>query len=1162
MIDASGQNLVFLVGLPRSGSTLLAAMLDNHPQVLCPPEPWMMLALQALGQVPASHPADSRAIGEAIREFLPDQTHLVRRFAVEAYNRKLSDAGRSVFVDKTPRYYLILPYLAELFPKAKFVWICRNPLAVALSYRDTWGIDIAQLMNRDPLLAPRPDDSRSAGAIRLPIEWEIPVGIERLTRFAVSHSSRMHTVRYEQLVSEPEQHLGRLLEFLELPWSEGLTQLALQDKAIARSYAGDKKIIDTSGPHQKSVKAWETKLSTEEVQSLLNGIGPATLRRLGYEEVVERCLALGAADQGDERAATVLRQSEAMLTQAVRETLAVTLRTTQGDEMDRLMSAGLLAADHAEHWSAEFNRLQSEVAALRDAAAQSKAAAAESEAAAARSDEAAAASAAETRAAYAELEAFRQAASSREADLESRITAAQAEVSQAKAEVAEAREMAEETQKLLEEARAAAADSAQTAASYAEHLNALRAHVSAITHDRNHLESRLKYVSDMPLPRRMLWAATSGIADLLRGVRNWRRARIQRKHNEKAYGLQEWPMPPLPSITIVTPVYNGAAHIRECIESVLSQGYPNLQYIVVDGGSTDGTLDIVNEYRDRISHIISEPDRGMYDAIAKGFELATGDILGYLNADDLYEAGGLLRVGEYFRDHPRTKVIYHEDTVMVGPWRFANNPLRRVDFLSLLKGYIIFQDGVFFRREAYWFVGGVERTLRLAGDWDLWTKMARYFRFRRVPGHVSSFRITAGQLSSNREAYEQEMEARRPFHRNTVRRGRILTQYPRHLKNRALNLLDRLRRRQFYYPLDISRASEAGGPPPVCAPPAVDGAPRCPLTGRFADTFLFSSPDTRLGDRMINRVYYCTESDLAVTHPPLTKEQLNDLYERYYTTPPKELKLPDPGYSPLFAGYFGGSRFDRLVLKLPLPSFVTARVDWRNRTFEELLQNLRGLFPLKGSGREISFLDVGCFEGELLDAVKAHTDWKASGAEPNALAVERARASGHDVWNAYAEDVVHAAPPDRFFDIIFLGQVIEHLLDPLAVVRRLTHLLKPGGVLVISTPNLHSKQIQLFGPTWAHWHVPYHRTIFSSRSLRLLASLAGMKVVRTTHYANPYWSALSMMQNRLGLGAVVSHELNPDPDTVAQATRMTALSKLLWNRQGRGDYLFCVMRKI
>ena len=148
MIGEHGENLVFLLGVPRSGTTLLGAMLSNHPDVLCPQEPWVMLALHALGKTNPHHPADAQLLGEATRQFLDHDVFCdaARRGAVAAYNRKLSDSGRTVFVDKTPRYHLILSFIDELFPKAKYIWLKRDPFDVASSYKASWGVDLPKLI--------------------------------------------------------------------------------------------------------------------------------------------------------------------------------------------------------------------------------------------------------------------------------------------------------------------------------------------------------------------------------------------------------------------------------------------------------------------------------------------------------------------------------------------------------------------------------------------------------------------------------------------------------------------------------------------------------------------------------------------------------------------------------------------------------------------------------------------------------------------------------------------------------------------------------------------------------------------------------------------------------------------------------------------------------
>ncbi len=139
-----------------------------------------------------------------------------------------------------------------------------------------------------------------------------------------------------------------------------------------------------------------------------------------------------------------------------------------------------------------------------------------------------------------------------------------------------------------------------------------------------------------------------------------------------------------PKITVVTPNLNGGSTLQATIDSVVNQRYPNLEYIVVDGGSTDNSLEVIYENARYIDVFLRGRDRNLYDGIAKGFEYASGHVLAWLNSDDLYEPGALLRVGEIFGRNPRWDVIYFDGVVLKSGWRIPNRPQKAVAYAELL----------------------------------------------------------------------------------------------------------------------------------------------------------------------------------------------------------------------------------------------------------------------------------------------------------------------------------------------------------------------------------------------------------------------------------------------------------------------------------------------
>src|SRR5216683_453859 len=123
----------------------------------------------------------------------------------------------------------------------------------------------------------------------------------------------------------------------------------------------------------------------------------------------------------------------------------------------------------------------------------------------------------------------------------------------------------------------------------------------------------------------------------------------------------------LPKISLITPVFNSARYIEQTIRSALSQNYPNLEYFIIDGGSTDGSIDIIRKYESQISGWLSEPDKGMYDALNKGFARTTGEIMGWISATDMLHPGGLFVVGSVFASFREVRWVTGRPTLFHGP---------------------------------------------------------------------------------------------------------------------------------------------------------------------------------------------------------------------------------------------------------------------------------------------------------------------------------------------------------------------------------------------------------------------------------------------------------------------------------------------------------------
>jgi glycosyltransferase involved in cell wall biosynthesis len=199
-----------------------------------------------------------------------------------------------------------------------------------------------------------------------------------------------------------------------------------------------------------------------------------------------------------------------------------------------------------------------------------------------------------------------------------------------------------------------------------------------------------------------------------------------------------------PLVTIVTPSYNQAQFLEQTILSVLEQDYPRIEYMILDGGSTDGSVEIIRTYADHLAYWRSEPDAGQADAINRGFSRATGDILAWLNSDDTYEPGALRAVAEAFQESPTARLVYGEG------WYIdeAGNRIRPCSFVrhTFTSEYMankdpILQQGAFLTRELWRDVGPLSTSLNWVFDWDWFLRAHQLTPFHYLPRFLGNYRV-------------------------------------------------------------------------------------------------------------------------------------------------------------------------------------------------------------------------------------------------------------------------------------------------------------------------------------------------------------------------------------------------------------------------------------
>ena len=215
-------------------------------------------------------------------------------------------------------------------------------------------------------------------------------------------------------------------------------------------------------------------------------------------------------------------------------------------------------------------------------------------------------------------------------------------------------------------------------------------------------------------------------------------------------------MPKLPLISIITPSLNQGQFLRECIESVVKQDYPKIEFIIIDGGSTDDSLEIIRSYENQLTYWQSKPDNGQFEAIQTGFTISTGEIMAWINADDKYHPGAFKAVAEIFKKNPTIEWITGRPTAYNAKGEITQifNNLPRWSRKDYLDGAYhkccIQQESTFWRRTLWEKAGARMHTgLQYAGDFELWIRFFRYAQLHTADALLGGFRYHDQQKTAS-----------------------------------------------------------------------------------------------------------------------------------------------------------------------------------------------------------------------------------------------------------------------------------------------------------------------------------------------------------------------------------------------------------------------------
>lgn len=215
----------------------------------------------------------------------------------------------------------------------------------------------------------------------------------------------------------------------------------------------------------------------------------------------------------------------------------------------------------------------------------------------------------------------------------------------------------------------------------------------------------------------------------------------------------------LPLVTVITPAYNREDLLEETIESVLDQNYPNLEFIILDDGSKDGTLDVIKRYANKVRYVTHQ-NMGETKTVNKGFSIANGDIIGVVNSDDPLLPNAINTIIQYFLSNPDVLVIYPDWKMIDGSGKCLNIiQTYEYDYLDMVRWHHCMPGpGTFFRREVIETLRGRDEQFRYVGDFDFWLRAGLLGKFMRLPDVLATFRVHSGSASVSSTGHDMAEE--------------------------------------------------------------------------------------------------------------------------------------------------------------------------------------------------------------------------------------------------------------------------------------------------------------------------------------------------------------------------------------------------------------------